>query len=203
VAVSVVLGFWGVAALLIIVPGPDWAFVVSSGLRGHVVPAATGIVLGYLAMTAVVTAGVGALVAASPVALTVLTVGGGMYLLWLGAITLAHPAASAGTETSPAGRTATIVRGIGVSGLNPKGLLMFVAVLPQFTSRSAAWPIAAQMATLGLVFTITCAATYLAVGASAHRILHARPRTAQAVSRISGICMVLIGAGLLVEHLTA
>ncbi|MDT7630524.1 MAG: hypothetical protein QOI50_2454, partial [Pseudonocardiales bacterium] len=74
--ISALLGFWAVAALLIIVPGPDWAFAISAGLRGHAVPAATGIVVGYLAMTIVVAAGVGVLVASSPVALTALTVVG-------------------------------------------------------------------------------------------------------------------------------
>ncbi|MEJ7770789.1 MAG: LysE family transporter, partial [Geodermatophilaceae bacterium] len=84
VPLSAVLGFWAVAALLIIVPGPDWAFAIGAGVRGHVVPAATGIVLGYLTMTIVVAAGVGALVASSPIALTALTVIGGVYLIWLG-----------------------------------------------------------------------------------------------------------------------
>jgi len=206
VPISALLGFWAVATLLIIVPGPDWAFAISAGLRGHVVPAATGIVVGYLAMTIVVAAGVGVLVASSPVALTVLTVIGGGYLIWLGATTLAHPARPPGAEEpgqAPRTPASTIAQGIGVSGLNPKGLLVFVAMLPQFTTPAAAWPIAGQLAALGLVFTLTCAAVYLIVGASAHRVLRSRPSTAQAVSRVSGLCMIIIGAALLAEHFVA
>lgn len=206
---SALLGFWAVAALLIIVPGPDWAFAISAGLRGHVVPAATGIVVGYLAMTAVVAAGVGVLVASSPVALTVLTVIGGGYLVWIGATTLAHPAAplSAGElsawDSGQARRVpATIAQGIGVSGLNPKGLLIFVAMLPQFATPAAAWPTAVQLAALGLVFTLTCAVVYLIVGACAYRILHSRPSAARAVSRVSGLCMVVVGGVLLAEQVT-
>lgn len=201
--ISALLGFWAVAALLIIVPGPDWAFAISAGLRGHVVPAATGIVVGYLAMTIVVAAGVGVLVASSPVALTVLTVVGAGYLIWLGAATLAHPAKPPSPEDSgrtPRTAASTVAQGIGVSGLNPKGLLVFVAMLPQFTTPAGAWPIAGQMAALGLVFTLTCAAVYLIVGASAKRVLHSRPSRARAVSLLSGLCMIIIGAALLAEH---
>jgi threonine/homoserine/homoserine lactone efflux protein len=63
VPVSSVLAFWAVAAVLIVVPGPDWAFAIGAGLRRQVVPAAGDLVAGYVAMTAVAAAGVGALTA--------------------------------------------------------------------------------------------------------------------------------------------
>src|SRR6201992_4550786 len=126
---SAVVASWGVCLVLIIVPGADWAFVVSAGLRGRsVVPAVGGLVLGYTVLTAVVAAGVGTLVARDPVLLTALTVAGGAYLVWRGAMTLAapapdldrSPAAVAGPE--PAGPT--LARGLRVSGVNPQGLLL-------------------------------------------------------------------------------
>ncbi|WP_219419400.1 LysE family translocator, partial [Pseudonocardia nigra] len=101
----------------------------------------------------------------------------------------------------PRTAVATVVRGIGVSGLNPKGLLVLVAMLPQFTTPQAEWPVAGQITALGVVFTLTCAVVYLIVGASTRRILHSRPHTARAVSRVSGVCMIAIGAALLAEHL--
>src|SRR6201996_7128651 len=92
-ALDPVLAFWAICLLLIIVPGADWAFVISAGLGGRsVVPAVGGLVLGYTALTAVVAAGAGTLVARSPVLLTALTVAGGAYLVWRGAMTLASPA---------------------------------------------------------------------------------------------------------------
>ncbi len=205
VSLHLVLTFWAVTALLIAVPGPDWAFAIGSGLRGHVLPAAAGLLLGYLVLTVVVAAGVGALVAAGPVALTVLTVVGAVYLLWLGVTTLARPASppGAGDETPSRSRAATLARGIGVSGLNPKGLLVFVALLPQFTRPDAPWPVEVQTAVLGSLFALTCGVTYLVVGASAHRMLRARPVAARIVSRASGIGMLAVGAGLLAERLLA
>src|SRR5437879_1942809 len=130
-----IVAFWGVALLLIVVPGADWAFTISAGLRGRsVLPAVGGLVLGYAGMTVVVAAGVGALVAENPKALTALTVVGGGYLMWHGTRTLTSPSAPVAAPEAPA-RTAwaTLAQGVGVSGLNPKGLLIFVALLPQFT----------------------------------------------------------------------
>ncbi len=199
---SSIVAFWAVSVVLIVVPGPDWAFAISSGLRGRVLPAAGGIVLGYWVMTLVVAAGVGAPVAASPAALTILTIIGGGYLIWLGGKILAHPASpSAGDERARTGAWATVVQGVAVSGLNPKGLLIFVAMIPQFTDTDASWPVTAQISVLGVVFMVSCAIVYLLVGSMARTVLHARPATARAVSRISGGAMVLIGCLLLMEHL--
>ncbi|WP_028924271.1 LysE family translocator [Pseudonocardia acaciae] len=200
---SSVLAFWVVAALLIAVPGPDWAFAISAGLRGHVVAAAGGIVLGYLAMTIVVATGLGILIARAPAALTVLTVAGGCYLVWLGVKIWRHPS-TPGTENDAVGggRLGTVLRGTAVSGLNPKGLLIFVAMLPQFTDRTASWPLPVQLAILGLAFTVTCAVVYLAVGTCARRLLRARPSFSRLVSRVSGGAMIAVGIALLVERVS-
>ena len=200
---SSVVAFWAVALLLIIVPGADWAFVLSAGLRSRtVLPAVSGIVLGYAGVTVVVAAGVGALVAGSPAFLTALTIAGGLYLAWHGARTLARPSAPAGHADAPAGAgRGTLARGIGVSALNPKGLLMFLALLPQFTDPRGSWPLPAQLGMLGLVFVASCAAFYLCLGSFARRILHSRPAAARAITRCSGAAMIVIGALLLAERL--
>jgi threonine/homoserine/homoserine lactone efflux protein len=218
-AASSVLAFWAVAVLLIAVPGPDWAFVLGSGLRGRTAgPAVAGLVLGYGAVTVVVAAGVGGLVARSPALLTGLVFVGGLYLVWLGARTLARPKAPdataghgshgrASTGRASTGRAstgrATLARGIGVSALNPKGLLVFVALLPQFTSARWSWPLAAQLGLLGLVFMASCGAFYLCLATFARALSHARPAAALAITRFSGAAMIVIGAVLLIERLAA
>jgi len=204
-AISSIAAFWMIAFLLVIVPGPDWAFTVSAGLRGRsVLPAVGGILLGYAAMTIVVAAGVGALVARTPAFLSALTVAGGLYLMWHGTTTVARPSAPATAAAAPA-RTGlgTLARGIGVSGLNPKGLLLFLALLPQFTSPRGSWPLAGQLGFLGLVFMFTCGVFYFCLGSFARKILHARPAAARAVTRLSGAAMIIIGALLLVDRLIA
>jgi threonine/homoserine/homoserine lactone efflux protein len=112
----------------------------------------------------------------------------------------ARPTAPAVPADAAATR-GTLLTGIGVSGLNPKGLLLFLAVLPQFSSPRGGWPLAAQLATLGLVFTLSCAAFYLCMGSFARTVLNARPGLALTISRFSGLAMVIVGAILLAERL--
>jgi len=202
-AASSVATFWLIAILLIIVPGPDWAFTLSAGLRGGSLAAAVGgLAIGYAAITSVVAAGVGTLVARTPGILTGLTVAGGLYLMWHGARTFAAPAAPIAAAGAPASSNrALLVRGIGVSGLNPKGLLVYLAVLPQFTTPRGPWPLTAQLGVLGLVFVLTCGAFYLSLGSVARQVLESRPGTARAITRFSGAAMVVIGLLLLAERL--
>ncbi len=202
-AAGSVLAFWLVALLLIAVPGADWAFTLGAGLSTRsVLPAVGGLVLGYAGITVVVAAGVGALVAGEPALLTGLAVVGGLYLVWHGIRTAARPATAVGPDgaTATAGRT-TLLRGIGVSGLNPKGLLIFLALLPQFTDPAGAWPVAVQVGVLGLVFVLTCGVFYLVLGLLARAVRVARPAAARVLSWVSGAGMVVVGAGLLVERL--
>lgn len=201
-SLGAVLAFWAVAAVLIAIPGPDWAFAINAGLRRHIVAAAGGIVLGYLSMTLVVAAGLGLLIATTPAALAVLTVLGALYLVLLGSRTLRHPidiTGPSGPSTSTARRT--VLQGVAVSGLNPKALLIFVALLPQFASTQTPWPLPIQLGVLGLVFTLTCGAFYLVLAAAATQLLYAGPAAARTVSRVSGVSMILLGAALILERL--
>lgn len=205
-AVSSITAFWAVSVLLILVPGADWAYAINAGLRDRsVVPAVSGLLLGYLALTAVVAAGVAAVVTRTPSVLTALRVLGALYLVWLGATTLARPAVAGASPQEGDGEAARarVLKGAGISGLNPKALLLFLALLPQFTAPHGSWPLAAQIGALGLVHTLSCAAIYLTVGVLARTILRARPKAARAVTRVSGAAMILIGVLLLAERLAA
>ncbi len=198
-----VAAFWAVSFLFVITPGADWAYAIAAGLRHRVVlPAVGGLLVGHLAATAVVAAGVGALVARSPLVLTVLTAVGATYLVWLGIGMLTRPAAPRANPEEPARSwLRQAATGAGISGLNPKVLLLFLALLPQFTDPDAAWPIAGQIVVLGLVHVASCAAVYTGVGTGARRVLRARPTAARAVTRFSGTAMIVIGVVLLAEQL--
>ncbi|WP_046732690.1 LysE family translocator [Streptomyces humi] len=104
---------------------------------------------------------------------------------------------SAGAEGGAGG----FWRGAAISGLNPKGLLLYLSVLPQFLVTDGAHArVAAQTALLGALHMACCAAVYLTVGVLARRLLAARPRAARAVTRTSGAAMLGIGALLLAQH---
>ena len=186
-----VAAFWAVSFLFVVTPGADWAYAIAAGLRHRVVlPAVGGLLAGHLVATAVVAAGVGALVAQSPLVLTMLTTVGAIYLLSLGIGMLARPAVpEVGVEETPGSWLRQAAKGAAISGLNPKVFLLFLALLPQFTDPDAAWPLAAQIVVLGMVHVASCAVVYTGVGTGARRVLRARPTAARAVTRFSGAAM--------------
>jgi threonine/homoserine/homoserine lactone efflux protein len=201
---ALIFGFWGVAALLVCTPGADWAYAITAGLGGRaLLPSIGGIVFGYLVVAVAVAVGLGALVAANPILLGVLTVGGALYLIWLGVSGLVRSARplAAGAAGSAERPLVCFLRGAGVSGFNPKGLLVLIALVPQFTSTRGAMAPAAQMLLLGGLFVATCAIVYLAVAVLARRVLSARPRSTVVIGRISAVAMTLIGLSLLVERI--
>ncbi|MBV6823611.1 LysE family translocator [Pseudomonas sp. PD9R] len=199
---SVFAAFWAVSILFVITPGADWAYAISAGLKGRVViPAVGGLLSGHLIATMIVAGGVGTLVANHPTALIVLTVAGACYLLWLGLNMLAHPATPHvdGIQVSASWKHWAI-KGLCVSGLNPKVFLLFLALLPQFTDATAAWPVPIQMIALGLIHTVSCGVIYLLVGFGSQVVLHARPAAARVVSRFSGTAMIIIAVILLSQQ---
>lgn len=200
-----IAAFWGVSLLFVLTPGADWAYAIAAGLRYRsVMPSVGGLLLGHLAATAVVAAGVAALVSRTTWAMTALTVTGAAYLVWLGVTTLTGSAAvSAGPAPGSTPWTRQLLKGAGTSGLNPKVFLLFLALLPQFTQPDGAWPLAAQIALLGLVHTAGCAVVYTGIGIGARAVLQTRPAAARIVTRVSGTAMVVLGVLLLGERLLA
>ncbi|MEZ0447608.1 LysE family translocator [Cellulomonas sp. ICMP 17802] len=200
---SAAAAFWVLSLLFVLAPGADWAFAISAGLHGRVIgPAVGGLLAGHLTHTLLVAVGVGALVARAPEVLTALTVAGAAYLVWFGVGTLTRAAAPRADDAAVArspGQWAA--RGWGISGLNPKVLLLLVALLPQFTDPGGGWPLPVQIALLGLAHTVSCAVVYTSVALTARHVLRARPTAALVVSRMSGVVMIGLGAVLGVEQL--
>lgn len=194
--------FWAVSFLFVITPGVDWAYAISAGMRGRVVvPAVTGLLLGHLTATVIVAVGVGSFVARNPTTLAVLTTAGALYLLWLGINMLIRPPQPRVGETQESDSWARwTVKGAGVSGLNPKVFLLFLALLPQFTDPAASWSVPVQIVALGLVHIFSCGVVYLLVGFGSQTLLRTRPRAAQIVSRISGAAMTAIAVLLFAEQ---
>jgi threonine/homoserine/homoserine lactone efflux protein len=202
VSPSLVAAFWGVSFLFVVTPGADWAYAIAAGLRHRrVAPAVGGLLVGHVVATVVVAAGVAAVVAQTRGVLTALTVAGACYLGWLGHSTLTDPTVPTAGEQVAGSWLHQAGRGAAISGLNPKVLLLFLALLPQFTDPDAAWPLAVQILLLGLLHVASCAVVYTGVGLTARRVLSTRPGVARAVVRVSGAAMVAIGIVLVAERL--
>lgn len=202
-AISVLAAFWAVSLLFVITPGADWAYAISAGMRGRwVMPAVAGMLSGHFLATLVVAAGVGSLIAGHPLALSLLTLAGSAYLLWLGGNLLLRPATPEAAQADEAGSGARwALKGFCVSGLNPKVFLLFLALLPQFTDPSSTWPLPLQILLLGLVHLFSSLVVYLLVGYGAKAVLRSRPAAARLVGRVSGSAMMAIGVSLIAGQL--
>lgn len=208
---SLVAQFWVIGMLLTLTPGADWAYVIGAGLRARsVAPSVFGLVAGYALIITAVALGVGAVLARVPAAMAALTFAGALYLLYLGFGALLSPGRQPPTGEAPAGVTMTppaqagswgqFFRGVGLSSINPKGFLLLIALLPQFTSATSGWSPATQMLTMGAIQLLNLTIVYLAVGLLARRMLGSRPRAKAIISKVSGGLMILIGLSILVEQ---
>ncbi len=125
------LAFVGVAALLIVIPGPDMALVAASAVAGGrraAFGAARGIGVGIAVWGAAVGLGVAAVMQASPALFTALRVLGGAYLVYLGVRQLR---ARHGQAVRPRGGS-PFVQGLVGNLLNPKAAVIFLTIVPQF-----------------------------------------------------------------------
>ena len=199
------LAFLVVAGALACTPGVDWAYSITAGLKQRsFVPAVAGLCGGYVLHTVLLVAGLAALLTGVPGMLGWLTVAGAAYLLWLGLTTIrTWRGASFGSAElrAPANQFRTFLQGMGTSGINPKGLLFYVALVPQFVSPEASLPVPVQSGLLGLTFVLLVAVVYSCVALLARRLLHSRPGAARKVTLTSGIIMVGLGTVLLSEQL--
>ncbi|CAI3805202.1 LysE family translocator [Pseudarthrobacter sp. MM222] len=201
------LAFLVVAGALACTPGVDWAYSITAGLRQRsFVPAIAGLCGGYVLHTVLLVAGLAALLTGIPGVLGWLTVAGAAYLLWLGGTTIrswrgASFGGSPADAPAAANQFRTFVQGMGTSGINPKGLLFYVALVPQFVSPEASLPVPVQSGLLGLTFVLLVAVVYSCVALLARKLLHSRPAAARRVTLASGIIMVVLGLVLLAEQL--
>ncbi|WP_426300609.1 LysE family translocator [Arthrobacter sp. R-11] len=200
------LAFTIVAVTLACTPGVDWAYSISAGLRQRsFIPAVAGLCSGYVVHTALMALGLAALLAGIPGLLGWLTVAGAAYLLWLGISTLRSWRGARFSADDAVGQSRNQLRsfllGMGTSGINPKGLLFFLALVPQFVSPDAPLPVPVQSGLLGLTFVILAGLVYTGVALASRRLLHSRPAAARVVTLASGIVMVGLGVVLLAEQL--
>jgi len=189
---------------LIIVPGPDMLYVVGrSILHGRAAAwyAALGIAFGYTVFTILVAAGVGLIFERSPVLFLGLKVTGLVYLAYLAYRLFSSTGEIEMTGNAPA-RTLRedFVFGILTSTLNPKGILFYFSILPQFFVIGAS-PLWEQALLYGLTTSILCLIMYYAAGlgaiysASRWQMTPTRRRT---VSRISGSVLLFAVAVLVI-----
>jgi threonine/homoserine/homoserine lactone efflux protein len=156
-----------------------------------------GCALGCLSHTLLAVVGISALVAASPLAFTLLKLAGGAYLVWMGVQAWRHAGAvrvGASGDAAPLGQL--FARGLVANAINPKVVLFFLAFLPQFVV-AAQGSVPLQLGLLGLLFTAQAALLFGLLGwfsGSLGAWLNRRPAVGPWLDRLAGT--VFIGLGL-------
>jgi threonine/homoserine/homoserine lactone efflux protein len=192
------------ALVLIVIPGPNVLFVVSRSLtlgRAAGVGTALGGQIGVYCQVIGVAFGVGALIERSVALFTVIKLAGAAYLIYLGVQAIRHRrslSASLGRPVEAKSLGRILRDGIVVGMSNPKSIVFFVAVLPQFVDRSAG-DVPIQMLVLGAVFlaiAVVCDSSYALAAGTARDWLARSPSRIERVGGASGLVMIGIGASL-------
>lgn len=95
---------------------------------------------------------------------------------------------------------APFFKGLLTSGVNPKALLLYLALIPQFISPAGSWPLSVQTGALGLTHFAVSVVVYFAVALTARLLLRSRPLAARIVTACSGIIMIGLSLALIYDQ---
>jgi threonine/homoserine/homoserine lactone efflux protein len=200
-------GFLLAAILLTASPGPDNLMVLGLGMskgRKEGMVFGLGCALGCLSHTLLAVIGVSAIIAASPVAFTALRVGGGLYLVWLGLNALRSQGGQSATAAAAPRQSlrSLFMKGLLANAINPKVVLFFLSLLPQFVI-AANGNVPAQMLALGVTFTVQAAILFGLLGYFAGAVgawLERRPGAGKWLDRVAGGVFIALGVKLIVSR---
>jgi len=190
--------------VLILIPGPSVLFVISRGValgRRAALATVLGNETGFMLQLTLVAIGVGSLVARSDAVFNALRLIGAGYLVFLGIRKVLERKSLA--EFGPGAATPRSLgriyrEGFYVGATNPKGLVIFTVVLPQFVDRSQGH-VTAQLAVLGLI-CITIAllsdAIWAFASGTAREWLGSSPRRLERLTAGGGLALIGLGVGL-------
>ncbi len=194
------IGFVLASLVMGLIPGPGVlsiiGYAISSGTRTALASVAGMAVGNFLAMTLSL-AGVGALLAASATAFTILKWAGALYLIGLGLFALwksrAEPSGGTVVESQPISPRLAFLSNIAVGVFHPKTIVFFVAFAPQFIDTQCSYW--SQAAILIATFTLVVACTdgIYALAASRARAFLAAPRARLWAKRAGGGALILSG----------
>jgi threonine/homoserine/homoserine lactone efflux protein len=203
VPLSNLLAFSLASLVLIALPGPSVLFVIGRSLalgRKGGLLSVLGNALGMVPQIIAVATGVGVVLAQSVVLFTVIKFAGAAYLVYLGIQAIRHRGGTTAAAGSvPSSSTWRMLReGFLVGATNPKTIVFFVAVLPQFVDHPAGG-IPVQLALLGAIFLVIALVSdsiwALAAGTARHWFARS-PKRISTLSTAGGAMMIGLGGTL-------
>ena len=196
------LAYVATSAIILAIPGPTILLVLSYSIsqgRSATMPLVAGVALGDTVAITLSLIGLGTLLATSALWFTVIKWLGGLYLIYLGIKLLrsANKPLAIQSVESPGAPLSSPRKLFGnafiVTALNPKSIVFFIALLPQFIS--SAHPVTAQLWILGVTFVVlaTLGATSYALFASSLRKFLAAPRAQKTYGLFAGSLLCAAG----------
>ena len=192
--------------VLILIPGPSVLFVISRGValgRKAALATVVGNASGFALQLVLVSIGVGSIVARSDAVFSALKLIGAAYLVLLGVRkirdrkSLTEFGASA---VAPRGLGRIMREGFYVGATNPKGIIIFTAVLPQFIDRSQGH-VTLQLALLGvicIVIALFSDGAWAIASGTARQWLGGSSRRLERLTGAGGVMLIGLGVGLAV-----
>ncbi len=195
---------------IILAPGPSVLFAIARAIAwGRVAAVITvaGNAFGMLILAIFVAVGLGPLLDRSDLLFYSLQIAGGLYLIWMGVDAIRHRVANASemtavVEAAPA-PLKNFWEGFIVGVLNPKAIVFFAAIFPQFVDRSIG-NVTLQLISLGGVFSLLALlsdGTWALIAGTARQWLSGDARRLTTLRYIGGLVMVVLGIAIVIPVL--
>ena len=200
------------AMVIILAPGPSVLFVIARAIawgRKTAVFTVAGNVTGAFALSTMVAIGLGPILQRSDLAYAAIQWGGGLYLMYLGIEAIRQRRVHAEDMRNQGDIAPGVARsmrdGFWVGALNPKGLVFYAAVLPQFVDREKG-NVALQLIFLGAVFSILAFVsdgTWGLLAGTARQWLATDAKRLEKLRATGGIVMIILGISVLISAIVS
>ena len=200
------------AMVIILAPGPSVLFVIARAIawgRKTAVFTVAGNVTGAFALSTLVAVGLGPILQRSDLAYAAIQWGGSLYLMYLGVEAIRQRKIHAEDMRNQGDAAPGIARsmrdGFWVGALNPKGLVFYAAVLPQFVDRERG-NVALQLIFLGAVFSILAFisdGTWGLLAGTARQWLATDAKRLEKLRATGGIVMIILGISVLISAIVS
>lgn len=200
------------AMIIILAPGPSVLFVIARAIawgRKTAVFTVAGNVTGAFVLSTFVAFGLGPILQNSDIAYIAVQWGGGLYLVYLGIDAIRHRQVQAADMTNQGDIAPSMRRsirdGFWVGALNPKGLVFYAAVLPQFIDRERGH-ITGQLVLLGAIFSILAFisdGSWGLLAGTARQWLATDPKRLVKLRATGGTIMIILGVSVVVAAIVS
>lgn len=200
------------AMVIILAPGPSVLFVIARAIawgRKTAVFTVAGNVTGAFALSTLVAVGLGPILQRSDLAYAAIQWGGGLYLMYLGVDAIRQRKIHAEDMRNQGDVAPGIARsmrdGFWVGALNPKGLVFYAAVLPQFVDREKG-NVALQLIFLGAIFSLLAFisdGTWGLLAGTARQWLATDAKRLEKLRATGGIVMIILGISVLISAIVS